>query len=175
MLKINDYLTPAEREQVLKRSDLWALWLVLSTWTLTLSLLWLAGAFPHPVTIVLVWALLGGRQLGLSVLMHEAGHHTLFANRVLNQRVGQWLCALPTLNDLTAYATGHLDHHRLTGTPEDPDLPNYQAYPVDGKSFRRKVVRDLTGQTGFKLIAGILRGGLVHFGGRSSDGNSLLL
>ena len=43
------------------------------------------------------------------------------------------------------------------------------------KAFRRKVVRDLTGQTGFKLIAGILRGGLVHFGGRSSDGKSLLL
>ena len=36
MLKINDYLTPAERMQVLSRSDLWAWWLVLSTWTLTL-------------------------------------------------------------------------------------------------------------------------------------------
>jgi fatty acid desaturase len=107
--------------------------------------------------------------------MHEAGHNTLFASRALNQGVGQWLCALPTLNDLTAYASGHLDHHRLTGTRDDPDLPNYRAYPVDGTSFRRKVVRDLTGQTGFKLIAGILRGGLVHFGGRSSNGKSLLL
>ena len=175
MLKINDYLTPAEREQVLSRSDLWAWWLVLSTWALTMGLLLLAGAFPHPVTILLVWVLLAGRQLGLSVLMHEAGHNTLFASRVLNQWVGQWLCALPTLNDLTAYATGHLDHHRLAGTPDDPDLPNYRAYPVDGISFRRKVLRDLTGQTGFKLIAGILRGGLVHFGGRSSDGKSLLL
>ena len=58
MLKINDYLTPAEREQVLSRSDLWAWWLVLSTWTLTLGLLWLAAAFPHPATILLAWALL---------------------------------------------------------------------------------------------------------------------
>ncbi|MEK9934598.1 MAG: fatty acid desaturase, partial [Luminiphilus sp.] len=138
MLKINDYLTPAERERVLSRSDLWAWWLVLSTWALTLALLWLAGSFPHPATMVLVWVLLAGRQLGLSVLMHEAGHNTLFASRALNQRVGQWLCALPTLNDLTAYASGHLDHHRLAGTPEDPDLPNYRAYPVDGTSFRRK-------------------------------------
>ena len=77
MLKINDYLTPAEREQVLSRSDLWAWWLVLSTWALTLALLWLAATFPHPVTISLVWVLLAGRQLGLSVLMHEAGHNTL--------------------------------------------------------------------------------------------------
>ena len=44
MLKINDYLTSAERVQVLSRSDLWAWWLVLSTWALTLTLLWLAGA-----------------------------------------------------------------------------------------------------------------------------------
>ena len=85
MLKINDYLTPAEREQVLSRSDLWALWLVLSTWALTMALLWLAGAFPNPITILLVWALLAARQLGLSVLMHEAGHNTLFASRALNQ------------------------------------------------------------------------------------------
>ena len=68
MLKVNDYLTPAEREQVLKRSDLWALWLVLSTWALTMGLLLLAGAFPHPVTILLASVLLAGRQLGLSVL-----------------------------------------------------------------------------------------------------------
>jgi fatty acid desaturase len=175
MLKINDYLTTAEREQVLSRSDLWAWWLVLSTWALTIGLLSVAGALPHPVTILLVWVLLAGRQLGLSVLMHEAGHNTLFASRALNHWVGQWLCALPTLNDLTAYATGHLDHPRLAGTPDDPDLRNYRAYPVDDKSFLRKVVRDLTGQTGFKLIAGILRGGLVHFGGQSSDGKSLLL
>ena len=39
MLKINDYLTPAEREQVLSRSDLWALWLVLSTWALAMAVL----------------------------------------------------------------------------------------------------------------------------------------
>ena len=50
--------------------------------------------------------------------MHEAGHNTLFTDRRLNQWVGQWLCALPTLNDLNAYATGHLDHHRLAGTPK---------------------------------------------------------
>ena len=65
MLKINDYLTPAGREQVLKRSDLWALWLVLSAWALTMGLVLLAGAFPHPVTILVVWVLLAGRQLGL--------------------------------------------------------------------------------------------------------------
>ncbi len=175
MVKTSEYLSATEHEQVLRRDDLWAGWLVISTWAMILALLLLAGRFPHPVTILLAWLVLPGRQLGLSVLMHEAGHNTLFANRRSNQWAGQWLCALPTLNDLNAYATGHLDHHRHAGTPEDPDLLNYRAYPVEAKSLLRKMVRDLTGQTGAKLIAGIFKGGLAHFGGTSSDRGPLLI
>ena len=52
---------------------------------------------------------------------------------------------------------GHSHHHRLAGTREDPDLPNYQAYPVPPDSFRRKVWRDLSGQTGIKLLRFVLR------------------
>ena len=156
MIKITEHLSDAEREQVLRRSNLHAWWQVLSTWSEIGLLLALVSAFPNPFTVLLVWILLPGRQLGLSVLMHEAGHNTLFADRRLNQWIGQWLCALPTLNDLNAYATGHLDHHRLAGTPEDPDLANYRAYPVHPESFRRKVIRDLSGQTGAKLLIGVL-------------------
>lgn len=175
MLKISEHLSADERQHVLRRSDLQAWWLVLSTWAAIFGLLALVAAFPHPLTIFMVWLFLPARQLGLSVLMHEAGHNTLFASRGLNQWVGQWLCALPTLNDLNAYATGHLDHHRLAGTAADPDLPNYRAYPVERQSFWRKVIRDLTGQTGAKLIAALVHGGLSHFGGSMRPGSALLL
>ena len=175
MLTASKYLTPLEREQVLSRSDLWAWWLVLSNWVIIIGLLVAVGAYANAVTVSTVWALLAGRQLGLSVLMHEAGHKTLFSSRSLNHWVGQWVCALPTLNDLPSYATGHLDHHRLAGTPNDPDLLNYRSYPIDAKSFWRKVARDLSGQTGAKLIAGVMRGGFVYFGGTSSNANFLLL
>jgi len=174
MLRINDHLDVHEREQILRRSDAVAAWLVLSNWVCVLGLLALAGYYPGVLIILLVWILLPGRQLGLSVLMHEAGHGTLFANRRMNQWVGQWLCALPTLNDLNAYAVGHLDHHRKAGTPEDPDLANYHAYPIDKRSFMRKVTRDVTGQTGAKLLAGVMRGGLSHFGGANGAGRALL-
>jgi len=169
MLTINECLSASEREQVLHRSDTWAWWLVLSNWLIIILLLSLAGFYPSPLTFLFVWLVLPGRQLGLSVLMHEAGHRTLFAHRSLNQWVGQWLCALPTLNDLGSYATGHLDHHRLAGTADDPDLPNYRAYPIERRSFLRKVFRDLTGQTGFKLLRGLVRGGLSHFGGNAQS------
>ena len=175
MIKIKEHLSDEEREQVLRRSNLRAWWQVLSTWSEIALLLALVSAFPNPLTLALVWLVLPGRQLALSVLMHEAGHNTLFTDRRLNQWVGQWLCALPTLNDLNAYATGHLNHHRLAGTPEDPDLANYRAYPVHPESFRRKVIRDLSGQTGAKLLMGVLRGGLSHFGGVSHGGSALLV
>jgi len=175
MLKHSELLSAADRERLLKRSNAWAWWLVGSNWLAIMALLLLAGWYPNILTLLLVWVLLPGRQLGLSVLMHEAGHGTLFATRSLNHWVGQWLCALPTLNDLPGYAAGHLNHHRLAGTPEDPDLPNYRAYPVDHRSFRRKVIRDLTGQTGAKLVAGAVKGGLSHFSVEAAPADPWLL
>lgn len=52
-------------------------------------------------------------------------------------------------------ALQHRKHHRMARTHNDPDLGNYEVYPISKSSFRRKVIRDLTGQTGqtgFKLM-----------------------
>ena len=149
---IPDYLDAEESKYLLARSDLQAGWLVARTWLGVLGLLAFAEVAPHPISYLLIWILLPGRQLGLAVLMHEAGHGTLFRSRWANQLIGQWLCALPTFNNLNAYAQRHLQHHRKVGTQEDPDLSNYDMYPIDRRSFFRKVIRDLTGQTGFKLL-----------------------
>jgi fatty acid desaturase len=92
------------------------------------------------------------------VLMHECGHRTLFRTAKLNDVVGQWWCALPVMNDQPSYTRGHLEHHRKAGTVDDPDLSNYQSYPISRESFRRKMIRDLTGQTGIKLMGSIFRG-----------------
>lgn len=157
-MKVSDYLSREEVARFTAKSD-WHAWrLVLANWLSIAAIFAVAAAYPNPLVIVLAIVLLAGRQLGLSVLMHDAGHRTLFRTPWLNDVVGQWLCALPVLNDQPSYARGHLDHHRKAGTREDPDLPNYQAYPVSRESFRRKVFRDLSGQTGFKLVSYILRG-----------------
>jgi fatty acid desaturase len=107
--------------------------------------------------------------------MHEAGHGTLFSSVGANRWVGQWLCALPTLGNLSSYAEGHLQHHRLAGTANDPDLPNYAAYPISRASLRRKITRDLTGQTGLKLLISLARGGAGNMELGSSSGLTLLL
>lgn len=157
-MKISDYLTPDEVRQFTAKSDLRAWLLVLGNWLGIAAIFALVAAFPHPLTMLLALVLLAGRQLALSVLMHECGHRTLFRTPWLNDVIGQWLCALPVMNDQPSYARGHLEHHRKAGTREDPDLPNYQAYPVRLDSFRRKVIRDLTGQTGIKFLSYVVRG-----------------
>jgi fatty acid desaturase len=157
-LKISDYLTREEVRKFTAKSDFHAWRLVAGNWLAIAAIFALVAAYPNPLTIVLAIVLLAGRQLGLSVLMHECGHRTLFHTARLNDIIGQWFCALPVMNDQPSYARGHLDHHRKAGTHDDPDLPNYQAYPVSPDSFRRKVIRDLTGQTGFKLMSYIARG-----------------
>ena len=50
---------------------------------------------------------------------------------------------------------GHLVHHRTAGTAEDPDLKNYQDYPITRARFRRKVLRDITGRIGWRRVKSI--------------------
>jgi len=42
----------------------------------------------------------GSRQVGLAVLMHEAAHNALFKARALNEWAGEWLCGRPILAGL---------------------------------------------------------------------------
>ncbi len=170
-MRIADYLGKDDIVHFTSKSDLRAWGLVLWNWGSIFAVFALMGLYPNLFTILLGLVLLGGRQLGLSVLMHEAGHRTLYNTAKLNDVVGQWLCALPVMNDLFSYAKGHLAHHKLAGTVEDPDLPNYRAYPIDKESFRRKVSRDLSGRTGVKLLSYIL-GGTAGVMGRGKRANN---
>jgi len=173
-VRVMDLLTPEERRCLTARSDFRAAAMVLATWLVILGLLGLAGFYPSWWTVVLVFLVLPGRQLSLAVLMHEAGHGTLFQHAGLNQWVGQWLCALPTFGDVESYARGHREHHKKAGSRDDPDLPNYAAYPVSISSFKRKILRDLTGQTGLKLLAGLFRGATDILGNDAGRGRSVL-
>ncbi|MFT6888649.1 MAG: fatty acid desaturase, partial [Halioglobus sp.] len=146
-MKIGDYLSKDEIARFTAKSDFHGARLLLGNWLAIAGIFALVALYTHVVTVLLAVILLGGRQLGLSVLMHECGHRSLFKTPALNDFFGQWLCALPVMNDLPSYAKGHLLHHRNAGTGDDPDLVNYQDYPITKASFKRKIARDLTGRT----------------------------
>ena len=50
-------------------------------WALVFAAMALVAVWPNPLTIVAALFVIGARQLGLAVLMHEASHRSLFANR----------------------------------------------------------------------------------------------
>ena len=103
-----------------------------------------------PILIPLSVMIIGTRQLGLAILMHEAAHGGLATPPRLNEFLGHWLCAVPIGASLSAYRPYHLAHHKYAQNPEDPDLVLSAPFPVTRASLRRKVLRDLTGQTFFK-------------------------
>ena len=86
----------------------------------------------------------------LNILAHEAAHRLLFTKRWANDTVGRFLLAYPTYQAFLAYRRVHFAHHRDEMGPDEPDTTLYAGYPVSSDSWRRKLVRDATGQSGWK-------------------------
>ena len=140
-----DFFTPADWAGLNTRSAWRGLALVAHAWGVILLAGAAAAVFPWilPLSVMVI----GTRQLGLAILMHEAAHGGLHPNPRVNDFVGHWLCAVPIGADLKSYRPYHLKHHKYAQQPEDPDLVLSAAFPVSRASLRRKIVRDLTGQT----------------------------
>ncbi len=144
------YFTPDEIRPLARRSNLMGAALVLHCWGVIAAAIALFALWPNPLTFVLAVMLIGSRQLGLAILMHDAAHNALFASRRANEWVGQWLCARPIGADLVSYRRYHLTHHKYTQTENDPDLRLSRPFPTTRASLIRKFTRDLTGRTGAK-------------------------
>jgi fatty acid desaturase len=150
----SDWRSSCSREEIaalLVMQD-WRSWLSVATnWGLVFASMALVARWPNPLTVIAALFVIGARQLGCAVLMHEASHRSLFSDRRVNDFVGQWLCAYPVWSDLRAYRPYHLQHHAHTGTARDPDLGLIRPFPITRASLRRKVLRDLSGRTGVKF------------------------
>jgi len=139
-----DYFTAEAWAKLTPRSSWKGLALVAHCW----ATIFAAGAMAviWPITIPLAIMIIGARQLGLGILMHDAAHGALHPNLKVNDWVGEWLCS-PALERYRRY---HLAHHKFAQQSEDPDLVLSAPFPITRTSMRRKVIRDLTGQTFFK-------------------------
>jgi len=145
----SELLEPAQIAQVRKRSDLWGVCLVAHAWVMIGLALALFAWMPNPVTFVFAVMIIGSRQLGLLILMHDGAHGTLCRSRSLNDFMSQWFCGFPTFADTFIYRRYHLNHHARTLQDDDPDIVLTGHYPVTRASLRRKLLRDLVGRTGF--------------------------
>ncbi|HET9160952.1 MAG TPA: fatty acid desaturase family protein, partial [Caulobacteraceae bacterium] len=69
----------------------------------------------------------------------------------VNDFLGRWLCNPVLLR----YRPYHLTHHKFAQQDEDPDLVLSAPFPITKASLRRKIIRDLTGQTFLKQRFGV--------------------
>lgn len=156
-MNIREVLTKEEISRVTGKTNYHGLLMFGFDWSVICLVFVLAAMFPNPITLLLGIIILGGRQLALGVLVHECGHKILFKSPRLNHFCGNWLAGYPVFSSMQSYSEGHLKHHRHAGTKDDPDLPNYQDYPIPRSRLKRKITRDVTGQVGYRRIKSIGR------------------
>ncbi|GAA5315886.1 MAG: fatty acid desaturase family protein [Candidatus Pelagadaptatus aseana] len=145
-----------------RRSNLWGWWAVTSVWVVVAAAmaaivwaqsqpLWIAV-----VTVTLAILIIGGRQLAMAILMHEASHRALFENNWLNDTLANWLCGHPIFLEIHKYRRHHFVHHAKTGTRDDIDYSLIRDLPTSRTSLIRKFSRDLLGITAIKSIIGLV-------------------
>ncbi len=158
--KISEIFSKEEIRALTQRSDVRGAVAIVSTWAVigaTFAAMAWATSQPWQVAVpvcVTGSAVLGGRQLGLAILTHEAAHNTLFNQRELNNWLTDWLCGRPIGLDVEKYRAHHFIHHAKTGTLEDTDISLVEGLPTTRRSLTRKFMRDLSGITGAKFLLG---------------------
>lgn len=98
-------------------------------------------------------------QTHMNILHHEAAHRLLFSNRRVNDFVGiNVLGFLPLGTGTHHYRRGHANHHRDEFGPNEPDFLLYAFYPISSSSLRRKLRRDVSGVSGYRVLKPRLAG-----------------
>lgn len=146
----SELLAPDELVALRERVEWKGIALIVHAWAVILGSIALVAVFPNPLTYVLAVMLIGSRQLGLAILMHEGAHRCFSRNEARNMALSQWLCAYPIFADTVSYRRYHLAHHANTQQDEDPDLVLSAPFPITKASYRRKFWRDITGRTGYE-------------------------
>lgn len=108
-------------------------------------------------------AAIGASMHQLAGATHEATHHTLFKNRLLNELVSDWLCMFPLFSSTYTFRLYHLIHHQFVNDPDhDPDFVvlaksgHWMNFPVTAARFLWMVASQI-------FLVGLLRYIAVRF------------
>ena len=147
---------PEIRSELREIADLRNAGTVVATWAQALATIGLAVWIGHPLAYVAAFVLMGPAFARFAILGHEAAHKLLFTNKTWNDRIGRWVVSYPAFVPLDAYRRGHFAHHKDEFGPAEPDMNLYNGYPITRDSFRRKLIRDARGSSGWKNLKGLL-------------------
>jgi fatty acid desaturase len=153
-----DFFSPTEIAYLRTVSSWRSTLAIVHCWGVILGAWVVASIWTNPLTVILAIMIIGARQLGLFVLTHDGAHGALYANRKVNDWVCEWILNRPFTDEkIDTYRKYHVKHHVNTQQEDDPDLALSKPFPISKSSFRRKVIRDLTGQTGWDQYGRIFR------------------
>lgn len=154
---INDFITTGEVAALSAKSNARAAATVLFQAALAVAAFAVAILWPNPLTILAAIVILGGRIQAFGIITHDCAHGAFFRTPALNRFVGKWVSGAIAHVPLDLYRRYHLDHHKYAGTPDDPDKWMVKSYPVTRDSLKRKLIRDVTGQTGLRDLLGEIK------------------
>jgi fatty acid desaturase len=158
MFQARSVFTPEELLMLKRKSNWRGAWMIVHAWGVIFLAMAMFVKWPNPLTFIAAAAIIGARQLGLAVISHDAAHGLLFGNMRLNDFAGTWLTDYILLGDMHSYRKEHVaGHHRFTQQANDPDLYLTKPFPITRTSLRRKLIRDITGQTAYKQRRGLFR------------------
>ncbi len=158
---VHTYFTKEEIKGFHVKSDWKAVIEIFSVWFWIITAFAMVYFYSNIFTIIIALWIIGGKQLGCAIIMHDTSHYSLFKTKKLNDIIGNWLGAYPMLHNVRQYRPYHLQHHIATGTDEDPDRNLTLGYPTTKASMLRKFMRDLLGATGIKGFLGVI---MMHLG-----------
>lgn len=147
---------PAVRAELRRIDDIRNVGSVLLCWAQVAATIGSAVWLAHPLGAMAAAVLMGPAFARLAILGHEAAHKLLFTNKRANDWVGRWLLSYPAFVPFEAYRRVHFAHHKDEFGPNEPDLNLYEGYPITLASFARKLLRDATGNSGWKNLEPLL-------------------
>jgi fatty acid desaturase len=116
-------------------------------------IVWMVMVYSHPLIWIFSIFGMGISQNRLFIIHHEAAHRLLFSNRIINDLIGiRFIGLLAFGSGSHGYRVGHLKHHRDEFGPEEPDFIFYSFYPISKSSMGRKLLRDVSGVSAFKIL-----------------------
>jgi len=131
----------------------------ISVLVLPALLVWAVVSIGHWLALVAAIPLMATLQNRLFILHHEGAHRLLFSRRRINDVIGVnlfgWLSFGTGTHD---YRRGHANHHRDEFGPKEPDFLLYSFYPIPRDSMRRKLIRDITGISAYRVLRNRLTG-----------------
>jgi fatty acid desaturase len=102
---------------------------ITANWLIIASCIALSVYAHNPAVTALAIIVIGARQHGLFVLVHEATHGHIAPNGRVNDWISDLFCAFPLLFDTGVYRKNHLAHHRHLNSEQDPDWMRKKGRP----------------------------------------------